>query len=59
MTKIRLLYDQFSEALSRIETVMELPQNEFIRDSAIKSFEFTFDLSWKLLKASLLETEAI
>jgi nucleotidyltransferase substrate binding protein (TIGR01987 family) len=38
-------------ALSRLETALAQPVNEFVRDSAIQRFEFTFELFWKSLKA--------
>jgi nucleotidyltransferase substrate binding protein (TIGR01987 family) len=37
-------------ALSQLNKALVQPKDEFTRDSAIKRFEFTFELSWKLLK---------
>lgn len=38
-------------ALTRLEGALAQPVNEFVRDSAIQRFEFTFELFWKSLKA--------
>jgi nucleotidyltransferase substrate binding protein (TIGR01987 family) len=37
-------------ALSRLEKALARPVDEFVRDSAIQRFEFTFELLWKSLK---------
>lgn len=46
---------QLSSAQKRLEEVMLKPKDEFIRDSAIQRFEFTFELAWKTLKSYLEE----
>ncbi len=48
----------FLSALSKLEEVILLPENEIHRDASIKRFEFTFELFWKLLKLKL-EIEGI
>lgn len=45
-------------ALGRLEAALARPVDEFIRDSAIQRFEFTFELFWKTLKA-LCEEEGL
>ena len=42
--------EQLKKAVLKLEKVLELPENEFIRDSAIQRFEFCLDLSWKTLQ---------
>ena len=37
-------------AISRLEKALAQPMDEFIRDSAIQRFEFTFELLWKSVK---------
>ncbi|MGH2568093.1 MAG: HI0074 family nucleotidyltransferase substrate-binding subunit, partial [Bacteroidota bacterium] len=40
----------FENALSRLRRSLAQRRNEFVRDSAIKRFEFTFELFWKCLQ---------
>ena len=55
MSKFESLLENFQKAIERFSEVLEQEKNEFIRDSAIKRFEFTFDVGWKTLKAFLEE----
>jgi len=55
MTKLEALKNQYRQAVSRLDEVLQKEKNDIIRDSAIKRFEFTFDLAWKLIKAYLEE----
>lgn len=48
------LYRQALEALRR--ATLE-PKNEFLRDSVIQRFEFTYELAWKALKRYLEQEE--
>lgn len=45
--------DQLASAVMRLEAVLNKEKDEFMRDSAIQRFEFTFDLGWKALKRFL------
>lgn len=51
------LYEKFTDfkkAYNRLTEGLNLePQNSIIIDGVIQRFEFTFELSWKLLKAYL------
>lgn len=49
--KLHNLLRLLDTALARLDTALSQPVNEFIRDSAIQRFEFTFELFWKSLKA--------
>jgi nucleotidyltransferase substrate binding protein (TIGR01987 family) len=53
--KKKRLIRQFQDAVSRFNDVLQKPKDEYIRDSAIQRFEFTFELAWKVLKACLEE----
>lgn len=59
MTKLDVLKKQYQKAAKRLEEVLAKEKNDIIRDSAIKRFEFTFDLSWRLIKAFLEEEKGI
>lgn len=49
--KLHNLLRLLATALTRLEGALAQPVNEFVRDSAIQRFEFTFELFWKSLKA--------
>ena len=54
MTKERVLEKlaSYQQALSRLEEALaEKEPDQFVYDATIKRFEFTYELSWKLLKA--------
>ena len=48
----------FQKAVYRLKEACEQEENEFIRDSVIQRFEFSFELGWKMLKLKL-EAEEI
>ncbi len=48
--KLRNLLRLLTTALSRLDLALAQPVNEFVRDSAIQRFAFTFELFWKSLK---------
>ena len=54
-SKLDNLVCQLKDACIKFEDVMKQKKNEYIRDSAIQRFEFTFELTWKNLKAYLEE----
>jgi nucleotidyltransferase substrate binding protein (TIGR01987 family) len=58
-TKLEALKKQFNKILERLEEVLEKEKNKVNRDSAIKRFELSFDVTWKLLKSYLQEEEGI
>ncbi|WP_276605759.1 nucleotidyltransferase substrate binding protein [Thermus tengchongensis] len=43
----------FRRAVERLGNALARPKDEFIWDSAIQRFEFTFELAWKVLKLYL------
>lgn len=55
MTKFEAVLEEFKEALEEFEKVLKVEKNDIVRDSAIKRFELTFELSWKAAKVFLEE----
>lgn len=53
--KFQAILQQFERAVGKFSDVLEQEKNEYMRDSAIQRFEFTFELAWKTLKAFLEE----
>lgn len=53
MTKFESVFEDFQSAVERLREVLEKEKTDIVRDSAIKRFEITLDLSWKTLKAFL------
>lgn len=47
--RFALALNHFERALSRLHEVLAQPENEFIRDSIIQRFEFTFEAGWKAM----------
>jgi len=47
------VYDEFKNAVSRLEDALQQKKDEFIRDSVIQRFEFSIELAWKSAKRSM------
>jgi len=43
----------FLKALSQLESALNEPYSDYIRDACIQRFEFTYELAWKTLKRYL------
>lgn len=54
-SKLQSLLRQFERAVGKLSDVLEQNKDEYIRDSAIQRFEFTFELAWKTVKVFLEE----
>jgi nucleotidyltransferase substrate binding protein (TIGR01987 family) len=48
----------YLKAVNQLDKAVKQPKNEFIRDSVIQRFEFTYELAWKMLKL-YLESEGV
>lgn len=42
-------------ALNRLQEALDIEKDEIVRDAVIQRFEFTFELTWKLLQTILKE----
>lgn len=49
MTKSEALKNDLSQALVRFVETLAMPETDVNRDACIQRFEFTFELSWKLM----------
>jgi len=49
MDKNKISTQALEKALDSLKRAILQPKNEFSRDSVIQRFEYTFELSWKLL----------
>lgn len=48
-----LILTSLTHALESLEAVLNVPKTDIVRDSAIQRFEYTFELSVKMLKRYL------
>ncbi|WP_366921537.1 nucleotidyltransferase substrate binding protein [Metallumcola ferriviriculae] len=48
--QLALRLKTLEKALSSLEEALSQPYSVFIRDATIQRFEYTFELSWKLLR---------
>lgn len=51
--QLRQQTENLARAVKRLADALDQPKNEFIRDSAIQRFEFTYELAWRVLKRYL------
>jgi nucleotidyltransferase substrate binding protein (TIGR01987 family) len=50
--QLRRKFENYQKALKRLDESMEVQNpDQFIYDSVVKRFEFTYELAWKLMKA--------
>lgn len=56
MASIYLELNSLSNAVTSLSAAIARPKDEFIRDSVIQRFEYTYDLCWKFL-ARFLEAD--
>ena len=55
MARLQIVLKQFGDSLKQFAVVLKVKKNMLVRDSAIKRFEITLDLSWKAAKVYLNE----
>jgi nucleotidyltransferase substrate binding protein (TIGR01987 family) len=44
---------EFNKAADRLDAALNQPETEFVRDSIVQRYEFTFELAWKTMQAWL------
>lgn len=59
MSKFESLLTDFSRAITQLAKALQQEKNEYLRDSCIQRFEFTFDLAWKTTKAFMEEQKGV
>lgn len=47
--RFMLACEHFEKALSRLKESLAQPEDDFMRDSVIQRFEFTFETAWKAM----------
>ena len=47
--RFELALQHFERALARLREALAEPENQFVRDSIIQRFEFTFETAWKAM----------
>lgn len=57
MTEVSLSLEALKSALFPLQKVIQQPKDEFIRDSVIQRFEYSFELSWKTLRRYFLSNQ--
>jgi len=59
MNKIKERLASCQRAVSTLDQALHMPFSVIVRDASIQRFEYSFESSWKLLKAYLDEQEGI
>ena len=60
MTKTtELSYFDYQNAVKSLKVALELTKDELDRDGAIQRFEFTIELSWKILQRILVDRKIL
>jgi nucleotidyltransferase substrate binding protein (TIGR01987 family) len=52
---MKIIIEPLEKAVVSLEKIVDMPIDDIIRDSTIQRFEYTFELSWKMLKKFLRE----
>lgn len=53
MSDDKLILTPFEDALKSLEDVLQEKKNDIVRDATIQRFEYTYELSWKMIKRHL------
>lgn len=55
----RLILAPLQKALTALQNALVLPKNDITRDASIQRFEYTFELTWKMLKRHLTQEAGV
>ncbi len=55
MTVNPIILTPLKKAVASLKRAVAQPKNEYTRDAVIQRFEYTYELSWKMLKRYLAE----
>jgi len=53
MAEGRLVLTAFRKALGSLESVLQIPRTDVVRDAAIQRFEYTYEIAWKMIRRHL------
>ena len=59
MEKLEILIRDTKKALEALKEIVETPFSVIVRDAAIQRFEYSFEISWKLIKEFLKVQEGV
>ncbi|MFN8548235.1 MAG: HI0074 family nucleotidyltransferase substrate-binding subunit [Candidatus Eisenbacteria bacterium] len=51
-----LVLTSFRRTLASLDRARELPRDDLVRDAVVKRFEYCYELSWKFIRRSLIES---
>jgi nucleotidyltransferase substrate binding protein (TIGR01987 family) len=51
----KIIIESLQKAVSKLEEIVNMPKDEIVRDATVQRFEYTFELSWKMIKRFLKE----
>ncbi|OGD58792.1 hypothetical protein A3I57_01890 [Candidatus Beckwithbacteria bacterium RIFCSPLOWO2_02_FULL_47_23] len=51
LTKLQAQYHDLEKALKKLNEALKQPETELNRDATIQRFEFTFEMSWKIMQS--------
>lgn len=51
ISKLQAQYADLTKALKKLEEALKQPETEITRDATIQRFEFTFEMSWKIMQS--------
>lgn len=57
LTKLQAQYNNLQKALKKLSEALARPETEISRDATIQRFEFTFEMSWKVMHSIIKITK--